>query len=479
MENKIITILLNKLKTTDPTFIIGQLFFIVYFSMALLFYKERTMSFEGSFFSFEIIRTNTFYFPLHRFGCGITQALPLLLLKMTACSLKTFLISYSISLALFYYLIFLVIAQVLKDYKVVFVYLLTLCLTYRNTFYFGVSEFSQGLALTVLLYALLRQIIKHKESKKQILFFIVSILLIFFQYYFHPLTIIAILFVLFLTIIREQLFFDKYFLFLVGFSIVWFGYNMVLKSKVGGYETERMNGFKDFFVSTPSLLNLPSFKYLIKFITGTPLISFGIISVGIIISLIKRKFLLAVLFFFYPSTYIFFIIIAYYKGEAPNMYEQYYIYFGFFAALIFSTFNNNQKNVKYLVLAVSLLVINIYSMYNAHIIPTKKLSFITNLTNRGLLHEYKKYLITIEDYPYQIAWSTWAFPLECLLMSSLNNDGNCVAFYVPTNDEEIRFNRKKGKFYFFSPDYDLNTRDLNKRFFSLPEETNYITLKSP
>ena len=441
----------------------------------MYFYQERTTLFDSGSFSFQILHSEYFFFPLDRYGCAVTQLIPLGLLKLTNCSLTLFLITYSFSLVLFYYVIFLIIAYGLKDSRVVYVYLLTLCLTYRNTFYFGVSEFSQALALTVLLYAILKNVITKDLTKLRKR--MISFLLIYSLYFFHPLSILVIVFTLATIIIQYNQYTNKQIILLLLFSVIWFGYNMFVLSQAQDYQAGRMEGFKEFFITEHEFLSLPSVLYFKKFILGTPIFSFLIGGLSIIVLWLNNKKLLALFFCVYPLAFLMFIFIAYYKGESPNMYEQYYIYFGFFIAVILdATTAKYRLNKTHLFTLIALLMINIQSIYSAHKSPSKKISYIKQITKKGAKYKNKKYFVKTKDYPYSFGWSTWALSYETLLLSSLNE--NSVVFYVPQDGSEVFSNRVRDKFYYseniIHPEIKIS--ELNQRFFNLPDSTMYITL---
>ena len=177
-----------------PINIVGLFFFITYGLFALVFYKERMLAFDSAAFAFEVIQTKTFFFFFGRWGSVFSQIMPLLFLK-AGCSLATFLKVYSVGLILLYYLGFLTITLLLRNKKIGLVYLLTLCLTLRNTFYFSISEFSQGLALVVVLYAMLEYFYM-ENAKRKSLVLALSFVVIYTLYFFHQLLIIGVFFVL-------------------------------------------------------------------------------------------------------------------------------------------------------------------------------------------------------------------------------------------------------------------------------------------
>ena len=121
-----------KLKNLTSTEILIHTFSIVIMLLAGYYYLERMLPFDGAFYSFRISETGWFCIDNYRYGVQHTQVIPLLLLK-AGCSLKTFLISYSVSFALCNYILCLIVLYVYKNPKLALGLLLAtvLCYTYK------------------------------------------------------------------------------------------------------------------------------------------------------------------------------------------------------------------------------------------------------------------------------------------------------------------------------------------------------------
>src|ERR1043166_9260095 len=85
---------------------IGHLFFVIYYIYSLIFYIERSVPYDAAFVNFKLILANTFNIEHGRWGEFYTMLLPLLGI-WTGCSLKTFLVLYSLSFAIWNYIFFM------------------------------------------------------------------------------------------------------------------------------------------------------------------------------------------------------------------------------------------------------------------------------------------------------------------------------------------------------------------------------------
>ena len=455
--------------------LLGVSFFVFYGVLTLIFYRERMLSFDSAAFSFEIVQTKSFFLPLKRWGSLFSQIIPLLFVK-SGSSLTTFLIVYSFNFTLLYYIGFLIITVVFKNYRVGLIYLLTLCLTYRNTFYFSVSELSQGLALVVVLYAILCYFIKEKAKFKNLVL-VLAALLIGSLYYFHQLLIIPIVFIFGLTIISNKEYKNYYLWLLLLFGVLWFGIHLLLLS-TNSYEISKIPSLAIFLTQLPNLNKLPSFIYFVYFFEKELIVATLLFVGSLILFLYKKQGLLFTFFLIYPLVYLLIIIITYYRGEGNNMYEQYYILFGFFIALAVVVSTKKMISTNYLIIIlIPVFIVSFYQIYASHELPTKRLQYLTNLVKNGQKLSNKKYVIHPEDYPAKYAWGSWALPVETILLSSIESKHNSVTFYLPQPDEQVELNLTNGQLH-AAPWHKwlMNTSVLDANYFNIPKNTSYIYL---
>lgn len=455
--------------------VIGHIFFVIYFLLALVFYKERTIFIDCADFSFDLIQSKNFVFPLGRWSSFFTQIIPLFALKL-GVSLELFLKTYSLSIALFYYAVYLVIAYSFKNNeKLIAVYLLTICLTVRNTFYFSIAELPQGLALCVIVYGLAKQLTDDDEKRKWIKTALI-VAIIASLYYFHQLMLFAIIFALLAIIINKKTYKNKQLIIAFLFTNIWFGFKLLLISS-SGYEGEKMPGLDVFVKQIPNLFNLPSFKYFFHFAKIEMWYSLILLLGCLTLLFLRKKILLATFFLIYIISYLLLIIITYYKGEAPNMYELYYVLLGFFIAIILDiTIRNLNQKVVFLTFLIVLLF-SMNRVYLAHEKPSKRIVFLEKLVEKGKKYEGRKYVINVKDFPWDYAWVTWAVPMETLLISSLKNKEEAVTCFISKDPSRLNLNVENGKI--LAPAwlrYETNIDALDDKYFSLPQRTPYYLL---
>jgi len=463
----------NKLFLTTQIF--GHSFFIFYFLLALIYYKERTIFIDTADFSFELIQSKGFVMPFGRWGSVFTQALPLVILNLGG-GLALFLKTYSLSIALFYYVIYLIISFVFKNNRLVIIYLLTLCLTYRNTFYFSISELSQSLALCVLLYGLFINL-TIEESKNKWGKTIVAAIIIISLYYFHQLIVVAIFFALLTAVILKKAYKNKHLISIFVFTLLWFGAKIFLLPK-NGYEGQKIPDLNVFKEQLPRLFELPSFNYFIEFARIEMWFSLLAIFICFILLAMKKRFLLIVFFLFYSLAYLVLIVITYYLGESPNMYEQYYILFGFFIAIIIDSTINKPIKLTHLVLIIlPLLLLSSNRMFLAHEKPSRRIFYLEKLVEQGRKYENRKYMTAPFDFPWDYSWVHWAIPQETILISSLENKKNTVVCFVPLNEEQAEQKVERGRILAEGwLRYPMNVLDLDTNYFNLPLESKYLKL---
>lgn len=457
--------------------IIGLGFFLFLGFLSIYFYKERTLSFDTASFVFNLVQNKKVFTPLGRWGSVFSQIIPLFFIK-SGCSLPIFLKIYSFGFVFANYLGFLIITLILKNLRLGFVYLFALCLTYRNTFYFSASEFSQGLALVVILSAIIEFLSLEKTLVKKNVLFLFSIILVALLYYFHQLLIIPIIFVLVYQMVKIKSLKNIYLNGLFIFSIFWYGAKLILLTK-DSYESSKIPSSSIIIKELPNFFHLPSYDYLIMFFEREFYVIPIIFISGLIILILKKEFIAFLFFIFAFIGYIMLITITYYKGESPHMYEQYFIVIGFMIAFLIN-YLTPKINIKTYscFIVIPLVVFGCFFVFQAHILPTKRIEYLNNLTKYGQKLSNKKYIINNDDFPWGYAWINWAVPVETLLYSSLENNKNSIICYVPNKNEVVDTSSNNGQL--LGPPwltYLLNTNILDSNYFKLPKETNYLITK--
>lgn len=458
-------------------YIASSLFFSFFFYLTWIFYKERMLSFDPSFFSFLIINDKDYYFALDRWGAVFIEFLPLVALKNN-CSLETFLRVYSISPIIIYSIVFLLITVGLKNYKAGVALLLSLCLGFRHAFYYATAELYIGIAFAVLLWAIITPEKEYNSIKKYIVL-IVSCGLIYIMSYLHQLTLFTVLFILITELLVNNKYKDNFLWALIIFTIAWYSVRIFILTN-SDYEEAKIPSFKIFLQQLPHLRYLPSTNYFKAFAPRQfwSLLLVFIISWGLILK--TKKWVYAIFLPIYTITFLVLILITYYKGESPLMYENYYTVLGLFASVALLTTLHKIEDKKWtLILLLPLLVINLNAIYASHSIFTKRIEYIDRLVNYGRKQQNKKFLISKSNFPWQTAWVDWAFPFETTLYSAIPGPDSVVTFYV-TPDMNRYDSLIHNENIFLGPEWAITwfgSQNLKKNYFNFPS-TGYEKLNS-
>ena len=455
--------------------LLGFLFFGYFFFLAVVYYKERMLAFDPAFFSFEMIQNNGFAIALGRWGMIFTEIIPYIGLKM-GCSLKTFLILFSVAPIINYYLIFLCITLFLDRYKVAMAMMLALCITFRMTFYYTTAELYQGIALAFLFWALISE--RDAISKRRMIF---SVLLIVTISYYHQLTVFLIVFILLFELLLRKKENRREIFILLAFSLVWYAIRIFLLTNTT-YEQDKIPSASVIIQQLPNLLHLPSTVHFREFMHTQSLPFLALLVLGLGTAIWTKRFLLAALALIFTIGFLVLILITYYKGESTLGYENYYTVLGFFPALLFlETASKKIKPVFVLLLITPLLLKCGKAIFSSHYILTERVNYIDRLVKHGRRLPQKKYILYPANVNRDIVDAPWAIAFETLLYSSLEDPNSAVTFYYEKDDYTQYDSLVKDPNLFLGFPGALNWFDIKgmrKEYYNLSPATNYIKLNT-
>jgi len=171
--------------------ILGHLFFLVLVVLSIVFYKERIIHVDNAFYICNIINKEWFSIEHHRYIAVFSQLLPLIAVKLDL-ALPYILILYSVSLILFYYVLFLVCTYLFKDELAGILLLLLLCVTVAHSFFWPVSELQQGIIFSAVFGSWLIK----KDEMNSTTFVLVSLLMSGLLLFSHPMAMFIGIFLL-------------------------------------------------------------------------------------------------------------------------------------------------------------------------------------------------------------------------------------------------------------------------------------------
>jgi hypothetical protein len=399
-------------------FKIGIVLYVVLLIMAVLFYKERSIFLDNSFFLFEILRNDAVTIQRYRFIVVLVEWLPLLAAKLSF-SLKSVMIIYSVSFSLYYFFCYLLCGVLFKNYRVALVLLLLNCLIITHTFFWGLSELIQGMGLMMPLLAMLSA---PRSSGFRALHYFVTIIAATTIAFAHPLTLFPFMFaVIFLLMIKESdvekkpIIFSGV-MFLIAFAIkkIWF---------TDAYDANSMAATGNIVKLFPDYLSLYSNQHFISnwwsIYYWIPISSLLII----ITYLVSKQWWLLSLFLCSTIGYILLINIAYPASDThdfyiENMYLPISIMLGF--PLVYHVIPLfNKAKLGLLILFVLIMFTSVIRIYNQKKFYTARIDWL-----RGFISQNKnvKVLASSKIAPPHTILMTWATPYEFWLLSTVENN---------------------------------------------------------
>src|ERR1017187_1563273 len=449
--------------------LMGFLFFGFLFYISWRFYKERMLSFDPAYFAFQIIQFNTYFIAIGRWASVLAEFLPLMALK-NDCSLPIFLKFYSVSFIINYYLIFLIITLILKNYRAGIVLMLALGLGFRFVFYYATAELYLGIALSVLLWAIVAPVHPYSSSLKKWIATIISMPLICTISFCHQLTAFTILFPLLFEIIYNKRWRDITIWIPILFTFAWFFIRLEYLT-TSEYEQSKMVTADSFIDGLPRFFSLSAWIYFKHFFTHVLRTLFYTYIFCFLIAIFFKRWFLIFYSILFSIGYLILIVIINIAGSNSLFYENYYTVFGLFAGvmLLYLIYERFHKALLYLII-IALLFFNLKGIYNAHNLQTMRVQYLDRLTNYGRHNPAKKYLLNMKNIPINIVSVQGFLPFETLLYSSLQSPDSAVSYYwtEDMNSWDTLIHRNN---VFLGPEFCIDwftTNNMNRDYIRLP-----------
>jgi hypothetical protein len=475
MENLII---LPQNKISRFVQIIGFIFFSALFYISWHFYLEIILHFDAAFYVFQFMRSGRPVENIGRYGVYIPQLLPLLAYKMGS-SLKAILLCYSVSFILLHYIIFLFVTLVLKNNGAGIAIMLVSCLAYYHAFYYLILPLNTCIILAVMLWALIHPETPYFTSKQKNLATAGALAITFIMPYFHPLGIFAIAFVIGVEMIGAYRYKDKQLWIIIFFAAGWFLLRFFVISDQK-YDQDQILPFREMFSNLSGWETWPSTHFLSE-LTKLHFRSFKWLAILLLILSLRKGVLFFLFVFSFVAGYTFIFLANYRNGTSANLYENYYVMYGFFAGLVFAFlfYHPNRKNLV-LLLTIPLLWTGVKKIYDAHNRYTDRLGYIERIVKDAHEKGLKKCIVDSKCYPDDYAMESWNVAFETLLYSSMAGPDSAVTVYVKLPEQnklcDSLMNKRNILFGVqFSPLW-FTSNDMPENYFKLPSSGyQYLT----
>lgn len=411
-------------------FNIGIGVYAILVALSVVFFKERTIFLDNSFFLFDILRNDSFCVQRYRYIAAIPQILPLLAAKLSL-SLKWVMIGFSASFILYQAVCYAFCGLVLKNYKIALVLLFTHVLIVTHTFFWGLSELLLGISLMFPLFAMMFQTGK---PVKPFLLYPLLLTGIFIVAFSHPLILFPFLFVAAFLWMSKYENIDKKLLLVATITFV-----MIIGAKTlllsDDYETSSASGIKNFVRLFPNYFsqysNIRFAHNLLHIYYWLPVV----FTIVLFTYIRQRQWLKLLLVTVACIGYSQLINISYPTNKSFDFYmENMYVPLCVFLALplvmdVFATLN------KKVIVMLSLLIFltAFQRVYTTRNVYTARIDWY-----RGYLDQYanQKILVNMANKPESTIMLEWASPYEFWLLSTLERDST-ASITIHKNVDEI------------------------------------------
>jgi hypothetical protein len=395
-----------------PVLIGGCVFFLLYGTLAMLFYNER-LAFDASHYLVELINTKAPFVAHGRYIGVMSQLLPLVGIYLHL-SLETLKQLYSIGDVLYYFTLFLLILLYFKDSSNGLALILTLCISACFTFYCPVSELLQGLALLCLWNAMLYCNFPYKP--------LFIILVLFLLLTAHPLMFIPVGFVLIRYLLSKNTFSGDYLL--MGFYL---GITILKFVTLDTYDHQKAF-YPIVFNDYSALGNLSDLRYIGSFIKMLFVEQTAVI-VMLLLTLffgLRQGTLIKMLLTFSAVVFFLLVIIATHRFTGLSNYSERMLLP--LSSIVVIAFVDVLMRESKLIKRVGLLLCTALVLFRLEVIHLSGRPYVLRLEQLneliGQAQTFGLSKVIVEDDKLEqvsFAYTGWCVPLETMLLSSTNN----------------------------------------------------------
>jgi hypothetical protein len=431
----------------EKTFVV--LYWVAYVFLCLHFYLERSTYGDNSYYLFQIIQQNDFCIQYARYAAVFNQWLPLLAVKLQM-SLKTILFFYTISPVFLYFIIFLVIRYLVKEKWLSYLFMISLVVTVRDSFFYVNDELNLMGSLLILMVAVLRSDRLNTISRIIALFIVITIMQ--FAHLFLLLAAGVFLAIYFIEKRQKEA--------LVGMVIVVV--IVVLRATLlkGGRDGSSIDALS---IKVITLKNLYASPFAIFFRKSVFYYYLPAITVMMVLFILNKSSFYTKIASVFGFLCLYLLLVVFLINGASDMYNDKYlaivflIYWSVLASII-ETDKTDTFSIKAIVFFAVL-----FSFFQLFKIEkyTDRVNFLTELMQEKPV----KQIYLFEKMPDNLKTMSWSVPYETLFISSLK--GNTQTILIKESFYQIDdFLSDSSKFLGAEWTFPADIK-LNERYFPL------------
>jgi hypothetical protein len=459
------------LPENDQLFIISGFILLALFS--IVFAKERIINSDAAFYLFKLINFEHFNIEHGRYSAFISQLIILTSIK-AGMGVKLLIVIYSLSFIILFFIVFLLLKNILKNKAAGLTVLLLITAGISHINYRPVSESTQGLIYSLILFGILylRKNNEYINLFKHLLYTFLSLMVIILCHFSHPITIFPILFILGYYLLDTKSFKDFFPYLLLILVLVIFSFKFFTQTN-SSYEEDKLSNIKSMLSHLKNFLQLYPTKFIIKRLYSVyfiPLILWSLL----MLKYIKTKSFQKLI---YVNVFLFGFIIVhnliYFAGASDIEHEKNLMTANFFIFLPFSFdyfYDKQNPKIKSVLLFFVLLFSGFIILKPAHVFKNR-IAYLSKLSHNLSEREGSKFYTLDSGLDQDRTGFLWSVPVETLLLSSTKGPDHSKTIYSFPKHEDIPE-------YITEPNLFLcahfwkkwNLSALNKKYFRLSEE---------
>ena len=453
----------------------GYVFFLFLIIWAIIVKEERIYISDPAYYFFNIVNKADFFYPGVRYTAIINQW-PLVIATRLKLPLNQLLTVYSVSFVLVRLFYFYLVTNVFKNRAAAYAVIAISFIGVAESYFRPTSESTIALLNSISLYAWLCYADSRNWGKlKEVFTIFGSIGFIIFGYVSHPIALFSLFFVFVLYTIEYQKFKSFVPYISVFVLIVVFGFRVFQSNN--GYHHDSIYG--NLIHSPLQILNELEAYYPYKWFKNHfkhiyhP---FAILAIATMaITLIKRKWVTAVFFISFSVVYFVIACASFKEGDANMQMEKIFLPNVMFAALTFVAVMRNYKlKMQWLWCLVPIVALLFAIFINLNKYKpryTQRVNDLHKMVQIANKEKNRKLVITPDQIEHWPLAYCWAYGIETLLISSINEEMEPLTVFIARNPEEIKHKMEQPENFMpatFQTSYYQEI--FNPDYFKLPEE---------
>ncbi len=457
--------ILKQLSTKKSVLIFGLIFFAIHLLYSWVYFKERMLNEDGSYYLTQLIREQRFLCEHYRYSVFLFQWIPLFALKAGA-SIEFVTKMYSVSFEVFYLLLFLCCLYLLKNIKGALMIVFFLCVVLGRDYFLPIGEYQSSIIASLALCGLTFCDSNSIDWKK----IVAAVIIVLISLNFHTLGFLSLFYIISYEFLESEKKYRKYWVLILLITVVIYAIRSALLP-FDQYEHDKMKGFENIFeyIFHPSRLLSVSgtLQHFVVFLPELILLFF--ISMAILI--VQKRWLTLVFSLLY--SYFVLILFSVLRGDVGKIFwnAEYFLLLGLPALMPLVTYlflQGKGRIVFYLILACFIFIFVFRIESNLGYFQNK-IKYAERLIYNGSFLPEKRYIIDRRVEPMFIS-NTWPITFQTLILSSFNNP-NAAVSYIFADDINMYDSLIKNKSVFLGPEWSIEAfgSKINKEhYFHLP-----------